>query len=241
MNRILSQTSHLLLLTGLACFTAHAGTFTVNPVRIELSPARPHVVVQISNRSDEVTTIQTQIMAWRTANNEDVYEASDDVLVNPPIFTLGPHEKQFMRLGLRRPNQTAAEIAYRLILDEVPRPQRPGFVGLQTVLRISIPIFAKPNGPAAAQLLWNLKHEATGLRVSVSNHGNAHIQIRRLQVRGADKQDPHLDKALSDYVLPSQAKSWVFETVRFTPSERISLHALTDAGQVHEILDPVAQ
>jgi CBS domain containing-hemolysin-like protein len=36
------------------------------------------------------------------------------------------------------------EIAYRLVLDEIPPPPEPGFKGLQVALKINFPIFVQP-------------------------------------------------------------------------------------------------
>jgi len=73
MNQSLSRIAYLLL-PAIACgVSVYAGSFSVNPVRIELTAARPNALVQIANLSDEPTIIQVHVVSWRSDNNESVY------------------------------------------------------------------------------------------------------------------------------------------------------------------------
>ena len=70
---------------------------------------------------------------------------TDDIILNPPVFTVAPGKTRFMRLGLRTANHGTAELTYRLILQEVPKAEGPSDgAAVRTILRISIPIFAVP-------------------------------------------------------------------------------------------------
>src|SRR5438309_668171 len=84
----------LALSLPMKCF---AGSFSLSPVRVELSAARPSMVIQISNLGDETITLQTQLLAWGFDGNHDTYRETDDVVLNPPIFRLEPHQKQMVR------------------------------------------------------------------------------------------------------------------------------------------------
>ncbi len=229
MNQSLSRIAYLLL-PAIACgVSVYAGSFSVNPVRIELTAARPNALVQIANLSDEPTTIQVHVVSWRSDNNnESVYLPTDDVLVNPPIFTIDPRQKQFMRLGLRRPASAPAEASYRLIVEEVPKPPASGFVGLQTVLRISIPIFLKPATPVSPKLAW---------RVDYTNR-NAHIQITGLELTPVGANRTPIKTSVLDYLLPNQARTWIIESARISGPVQIRLTAHTDAGNIYEVLVP---
>lgn len=234
MKFALARILYLIALAGLAAMNACAGTFSVDPVRIELSPARPHIVLQVTNLADETATIQTRVVNWSVRQNEDYYWQTNDILVNPPIFVLGPHEKQFIRLGLRRPNEDSIETAYRVILEEVPQPPRPGFSGLQTVLRISIPIFCRPRVPVAPQLAWRVEKAAGGLRLTAVNQGSAHVQVKSLEI-SAPLAGARVSRSMLDYVLPNQARTWLLDAAHLPPGT-LRLRAVTDAGEIHETL-----
>ena len=240
MNQSLSRIAYLLL-PAIACgASVYAGSFSVNPVRIELTAARPNALVQIANLSDEPTIIQVHVVSWRSDNNnESVYLPTDDVLVNPPIFTVDPRQKQFMRLGLRRPASAPAEASYRLIVEEVPKPPAPGFVGLQTVLRISIPIFLKPVTPVSPKLAWRVDYtNRDSVRLTAMNQGNAHIQITGLELTPVGANRTPIKTSVLDYLLPNQARTWIIESARISGLVQIRLTAHTDAGNIYEVLVP---
>jgi fimbrial chaperone protein len=137
---------------------------------------------------------------------------------------------------LRRSNNTAEEIAYRLILEEVPKPPVPGFTGLRTVLRISIPIFARPAAvPVALRLAWNAEYTSSGaLRITAVNRGNAHIKIKSVEVTFVGTWGAPISKSAFDYLLPSQSRTWVIDDERISAATHIRLAASTDAGLVYE-------
>jgi fimbrial chaperone protein len=209
-----------------------AASFSVNPVRVEFSPNRSAATLTVTSLSDAPLTIQTQLLAWSAEQSRDVLNRTDEVLLNPPIFTLAPHGKQVLRLGLRKPIAANAEIAYRLILEEVPTAPPPGFQGVRTLLRVSLPIFARPSVPVSAALSWGATRTDTGaLQVSATNLGNAHIQIKQLELSSAEVDGPKFRKSTPDYLLPRQSRSWtIADNTR--PGTRIRIVALTDGKEI---------
>jgi fimbrial chaperone protein len=207
-------------------------SFSVMPVRVELSPGKLNSVLRVNNTSDESLTMQASVLSWTTDGDKDVYTPVDDILLNPPIFSVPAHATQVLRLGLRKSNGLPDEQAYRLIVAEVPKPLPPGFYGLRTIVRVSIPIFIKT--PAAtAQLTWEAKRDAEGaLTVTAVNHGHAHIQIRSMDVVCGPSAEPH-SKALNDYLLPGQKHEWMFDEPELRGCLQIDVTAKTDAEDLH--------
>jgi fimbrial chaperone protein len=217
---------------------AWCGTFTVNPVRIQVSASRPNAVLKITNRDDQPVTLQAHVVTWSFEGQKDVYADTDEVMLNPPIAVVGPHQTQFIRLGLRHPVEGAEERSYRLIVEEVPPPPKPGFQGIQTILRLSIPIFATPKAAPAPQIAWQaLRTSDSRLKVIASNRGSAHVQIKSLEVTGADSPDDYLKGVPPTYLLPSQQREWLIDDKRTLTTSRIKILALTDAGALHEIIE----
>ena len=128
-----------------ACFFAsaasYAGSISVSPVRIDLSTAQRSVALNVHNDCDQSAVVQTQLMSWTQAENEDRLDPTNDVIASPPIFTIGPGASQIVRVALRRAPDAARETPYRILLNEVPGPPQPGFTGAQFALKISLPIF----------------------------------------------------------------------------------------------------
>ncbi len=232
----------IIFLLGLAPASAWCGTFTVSPVRIQVSASRPNAILQVTNREDQQVTIQAHVVAWSFDAQKDVYTDSDDVMLNPPIAVVGAHQSQFIRLGLRHPNEGAQERSYRLILEEVPPPPKAEFRGIQTVLRLSIPIFAVPKAAISAQLTWQaVRTNDSRLRLIAANRGSAHVQIKSLDVTNSDSAEDYLKGALPAYLLPNQHREWLIEDKRAGTAKRIKVLAITDAGVSHEIVDIIAQ
>jgi fimbrial chaperone protein len=225
-------------LLGLSLLPAWGGTFAVSPVRIQVSTSRPNAVLQIMNRGDQPVTVQAHIVAWSFEGQKDVYADSDAVVLNPPIAVIAAHQSQLIRLGLRRPAEGTQERTYRLILEEVPAPPAPGFQGINTVLRLSIPIFAIPKTAISAKLNWRaVRTSDAHVRLIGANRGSAHLQIKSLEVAGTDSPENYLKGTPPAYLLPNQEREWLIQDDRARTATQIKVNAVTDAGVFHEIVD----
>ena len=223
-----------------------AGSFTATPVRIEISSRQPNAVLQVTNREDQPVTFQVHAVSWNFEGEKDVLVDNDQVLLNPPIAIVGPHRTQAIRLGLRHMIESGQEGCYRLILEEVPPPPSPGFTGVRTLLKISIPFFVSPKNTAAPSLHWNaVKINDSHLKLIATNQGNAHIQIKsmnvaRAQRSGADSSEPGVTEILFQpvlpvYLLPDQQREWTISGGNF-PAQ-ITITGVTDAGTLGETVD----
>jgi fimbrial chaperone protein len=214
-----------------------AGSYQVQPVRIELSANSPSLTVQVRNLGEEATTIQTQVSSWRADGTEEILSATDELLLNPPIFTLEPGKVQLMRVGLRRPLISPVEGTYRLILEEVPPAPKPGFMGVTTLLKLSVPVFVAPAVPAP-QLVWGMRRISdTETQLWVENRGNAHVQIRSLDVSRAGVNELEYRQERMAYVLPQGRKEWVIPGGVFAQAG-MSVLARTDIGEIRVRIPP---
>jgi len=220
------------VLTALATSSGSASSFSVVPVRVELSPEKLNSVVQVNNAGDDSLIMQVSVLSWTTDGDKDLYSPVDDILLNPPIFSVPAHSKQVLRLGLRKSSGTPDEQAYRLIIAEVPKPLPAGFMGLRTIVRISIPIFVK-RPASTAQLSWEAKRDAEGaLVITAVNHGHAHIQIQGMDLVTDQSKEKH-NRTLNDYLLPGQKHEWKFDEPQLRGNLQIDLTAKTDAEEFH--------
>jgi len=226
----------LLLLAG--GLSIQAGSYMVKPVRIELSTRQLRSTMQIQNLGDEPLTIQAHIVAWNAKGTEEILSDNDDILLNPPIFTVPVGHTQFLRLGLRHPPQDLKEGTYRLILEQVPRPPKPDFMGINTVLKISVPIFIKPRLPAP-QLAWTLvRTSEQEMRLAVENRGNAHVQIRKFAVTPGGSDTAGFTEDTATYVLPNARKEWTIHSGTLTAAGKLLLVGQSDVGDLREDLVP---
>ena len=214
---------------------AQAGSFMVDPTRIELAPGKLSATLTIRNDDKEPAVIRLEPRVWDQKGEEDLYEATKEVLVTPPIVTIAPGAEQIVRIALRRPLDPLKELTYRLYLQEVAPPPRPGFSGLQVALRISMPIFAKPGDAVLPRPEWKVAYQGKehSLRVHLSNRGNAHLQLQefKLSAPGADKMLAL--QQTSAYVLAGKNRDWLLklDPALRLPEGKLRLRASTDAGE----------
>jgi fimbrial chaperone protein len=218
-----------------------AGSFEVNPIRVDLSPAARSAAVTVRNSGAEQVVVQISVQAWSQESGKDVLGNTSDVIISPPIATIPAGQEQVVRIGLRRAPDAQQELSYRLFLQEVPPPPQPGFQGLQVALRIGLPIFVQPrSGPAKATLVWDAQLRADGsVALKLQNRGTGHIQISDVAMYLPDGKEPIAAHSSLAYVLPGQSREWDLKLTQpgVKKTDRLRLKVATDAGSVDTEID----
>src|SRR6185436_10193437 len=102
---------------GLPSMPAHAGSFSISPIRLDLSAGAKTAALTVRNDAQEVL-VQAEMMLWEQVDGEDRLTPTRDLLVSPAVFTLPPNGSQLVRVALRHvPADVTRELAYRLILQ----------------------------------------------------------------------------------------------------------------------------
>ncbi len=212
-----------------------ASSFTITPVRVEFSAKRIHATLAVTNNGDENVTVQLHPVLWSLSSGKELETDTNDLIFNPPIFTIAPHQTQSVRVGLRRYTTVATEQTYRLILEEVPPPGNSG-QGFHMLLRLSIPLFVKPRGPAEAKILWNLERTADVITLSAENRGNTHLQLTRISIVGPDPGNALVVQSRPQYLLCGERAQWVLRGGHIPAEQNILLQAETDGSSISEKL-----
>lgn len=224
----------LMLLLLCAVCPVWASTFQVNPVTVTLSADKPVAALTVRNVGADPTVVQLQLTSWSQVDGADKYVPTSDILATPPIFTLPANGSQVIRVGFRRPPDGQGEHAYRLFLQEIPPPLKPGFKGLRMSLRISLPVFVRSAQAAAPQLHWQATPAGHGqVEIRVSNDGPAHIKLSRFELSADGDSKPLSMPQQPVYVLSGSTHEW---TIRAPDSvgEHLHLTAQRDSGAVVE-------
>jgi fimbrial chaperone protein len=214
-----------------AAGTAAAGTFSIAPVRIELSGAQRTAVLTVHNDDAAALVVQVSVLNWTQAAGEEDYAATRELLATPPVFTLPPNGEQIVRVALRREPDPARELDYRLLLAEVPQPTDANFTGLRVALRLSIPVFVKAAGPASAALAWQAQWQADGqLAVSARNNGQTHQQVSDFTLHFAGSE-ASARGVVSRYVLPGSTVTWkIAPPAGLVRGGAVTIHGASDQG-----------
>ncbi|MCP1727234.1 fimbrial chaperone protein [Natronospira proteinivora] len=200
------------LLLFLFAGIAGAQSVSISPTIITLGEDREIGTFTLSNSGDRETTIHARVYRWDQDDGQDRLTESQDLLLAPPIFALGPGESQVVRTGLRRSLPGAQEASYRVEFQEVLPDARTGpEMGLRLALQISVPVFIGPLEPGSADLSWTVHYDRSAGEavIAVENQGYAHARLTRMALVHQDD-----DRILAqpgrqlNYVLPGAAREW---------------------------------
>ncbi len=220
------------------CFAiaeAGAGSFQVNPIRVDMAKGATTAAITVRNDGEDAIVVQSSVVAWSQDNGQEVYAPTTEALVTPPIMTVPPGGEQIVRVGLRRTPDPQRELTYRLYLQEVPPPPKPGFTGLQVALRVGLPVFVAPVAPGIRRLEWSAEIRPDGTIVlAAQNTGNAHVQVTDFQLGLPGGAEPVAHESSLAYVLAGQRRQWTLSAPadRVKSARELRLKAFTDAGEI---------
>ena len=235
--RAIIKAAFSIILFVMGSSVANAASFGVSPVRVTLSDSQQMGALTVRNDGTEPVSMQLEVLNWSQEAGKDVLTPSRELLANPPIFTVPAGGSQLVRVGLRRSPDGQRELTYRVILQELPPPPNPDFMGTRMLMRISLPVFVLPKVDAKPVLLWQATRTSQGaLKIRLTNNGNAHIQILNFKLSPLDSAQPWVTKQSSEYVLAGQSRDWNLpadsEYPAPPPGTSLQLFAQTDAGDI---------
>lgn len=162
--------------------------------------------LELANAGDAPDRLQTRIYRWTRNQCRDQLEPTQGLIASPPILTVPPASKRLVRVLLTDRRSGLAEASYRISLTEIGEvTSEAGRVA--TRLNISLPIFIRPAGAAASRLQWSVARDGPALRLAVTNAGNLHDRLTRIQVLDGQGKVVR-EEARADYLLAGDSCSW---------------------------------
>jgi fimbrial chaperone protein len=203
---------------------------TVIPVSFEMTPGQMTAVLTVQNQTGAEVDFQVRPYAWDQPTGDDRLTPTDALTVSPPLGRIPVGGQQIVRLVLRRPAQ-GQEASYRILLDQVPPPPRPGVINM--ALRLSIPVFAEPPTREAANVQWSIQSQGGAYYLVAVNRGGRHEAFREMALTSADGRPIALEANVTPYVLPGATRRWRIVTNNLAPSrEALRLTARAGSGPV---------
>jgi fimbrial chaperone protein len=211
---------------------AWAGLFTVNPVRIFMSPRDRATAITITNDGDEELVMQADVFVWtQKPGGEDELVLSEDLILSPPILKLAPKARQVVRLAMVSVPRADRQLTYRMIVREVPEArQGDKDLKLQVALAFSLPVFITPPS-AKRQLDCNAEKLAPDtLRISCDNRGAVYAMPREFVVSSSAGQRLAARES-GGYILPGVKRSFDVKKADGTfPGGALKLAVTLDDG-----------
>jgi len=181
----------------------------VSPIGVDIVSDKRAGVITLTNTDTEEVSLQVRVFRWTQVNGEDKLEPAVDVFASPPNMKVAPGAAYTIRIARLDARPVGGESAYRMIIDELPKPQLPGAVakGVKMLLRTSVPIFVVDRD-AITDLTWSITKTPTGLEVHVDNKGGRHVKLSGVQLTRPGGQTIDLGTKLGGYVLARSERSF---------------------------------
>jgi fimbrial chaperone protein len=212
---------------------AHAGTFSVSPVRIFMEARERATGVTIENEGDSPLVMQAELFDWsQTPEGKDKLDPTNDLVLAPPILKLAPHSRQVVRLANLRPVPAGDQRTYRLIVREVPEALAPTTTGVrvQVALAFSLPIFITPPGAKRALACTATRSAATTVTATCENTGRAYAEPANFTLTGADGATLLSTDVKAGYVLPGVKRSFELTGTHPLPAGPARMQVTQDDG-----------
>jgi fimbrial chaperone protein len=218
----------------LALFTLGAGyahaasSVLIWPIDPVLEADQQASALWLENRGTETANLQIRVFCWSQNGYEEQYQNQRDVIGSPPVAKIEPGQKQLVRLTRTKDVPPGQELAYRIIIDEIPSAQPPSAEGGKTAaairfqMRYSVPLFAygaglwskedstrqrDPKGIGLPQLTWRTVAVDGRPYVEVRNQGAVHARLTDVAIKQGGQNKP-LAEGLLGYVLPGAVMRW---------------------------------
>ncbi len=203
---------------GLLCLAsgaAWASGLQVSPMLLTIKTPLVAEGLWLSNTGTKELHAQVRVFRWTQAGLEGKQLApSRELVISPPIVDLQPGQKQLVRVirtGQPPVGKHASERAYRLIINELPRPKSERHKGINFILRYSLPVFVEPAGtakPPASALHWTLRLNGGQAVLRATNDGAKHARLTDVVFIAAGGARTVLKNGLFGYVLAHATRDW---------------------------------
>lgn len=213
-----------------AAVTPPAGaSFGFNPITLTLDPRSPIGTFTLTNNESVQKIIQIELDRWEQKDGKDTLTKSDDLIVSPPVFTIGANDRQVIRIGTRvRSAAPSTEKAYRILVSEAPVLNQ-ARVGMSVQMRINVPVFVSATTESGAKPDWRVRRiDPTHVAVALDNVSPTHLHVVRLELQqGRTSLGTLRDGA---YVLPGERHEFTVELSKPLQPGPLSLNVTNDYG-----------
>ncbi|ROO07924.1 molecular chaperone [Pseudomonas fluorescens] len=208
---------------------AHAASSVlIWPIDPVLEADQQASALWLENRGSETANLQIRVFGWSQSGFAEQYQNQRDVIGSPPVAKIEPGQKQLVRLTRTKDVPPGQELAYRIIIDEIPSAQPATADGGKTAaairfqMRYSVPLFAygaglwskedssrarDPKGVGLPQLSWRTVAVDGKPYVEVRNQGAVHARLTDVAIKQTGQSKP-LAEGLLGYVLPGAVMRW---------------------------------
>lgn len=127
------------LVAGLAA-PSEAASLRVAPISLKLSAQHASGTVRVWNDDRTPIQVQVRVFKWTVVDGRDVLEPTRDVVASPPMTSLAPGAENLIRIVRVSGRPIGPAEAYRLLIDELPQPNKQRAGTVNVLVRHAIPV-----------------------------------------------------------------------------------------------------
>ena len=220
---------------ALFCSTGtEAASLSVSPITVDVVTPATNATVTVRNGESRPLAAQIRVFRWTQADGKDRLDPTEDVVASPPVVTINGGADYVVRLERTTGHDFGGEEAYRVVVDELPNPNRQRNGSVALVLRYLLPAFFFSADATQPKLVWSLAHRGGATLLQAANSGDKRIQIVDLKLGDAN-QALMVGKGLAGYVLGHSTRSWIVPAGSGLTNAAI-VSATSDHGAIHASL-----
>lgn len=229
--------------------TANASSINISPVSISLN--NKHLLQTIiikNNTGDSPFIYEAKAYDLNTKNNRNLYskKTTDDLTITPPSNRLLPQQVSVIRIALRNKTSIHKETLYRLHLKEITSKADANLANnnrrendnVSIALEANIPIFAYPID-ANAKLTWDIQKNNNLVQVKITNLGNAHLEIKNINVFSEDTAQPLLSKEINARLFVNASGVWELTIPAEKMNQKLRLQIVAGNSDFVKIINGV--
>jgi len=149
----------------------------ISPTTLNLAGPGSTTVCTVYNNGTETTSSQIRLRAWSQVDGQDVLADTQDVVASPPFMSLAPGARQIVRIVNLSAQAAESELAYRLLLNELPEAGSLTNNGITVLIAFNLPVFIAGVDAVPPQLSASFAQGAQGPVLRFTNGGDVHVRL----------------------------------------------------------------
>lgn len=168
---------------GTVALAAASGGVTaalnVTPLRLEFGDGQQNSQLLLRNDSLQEVGIQVRIFAWTQDAAGDHFQQSADFTLSPSIMRIEPGLTQTIHVVSAAPRAIGRELAYRVVIDQLPQSVSSIEGAAQTRLRLTLPLFAQSDRSRPGEIRFAVASD----HLTISNIGGRSVKLANVTLR----------------------------------------------------------
>jgi len=150
----------------------------ISPTTLNLAGPGSTTICTVFNNGTEPTASQIRLRAWSQVDGQDVLADTEDVVASPPFMSIQPGEKQIVRIVNLSAQPAGSELAYRLLLNELPEAGSLTNNGITVLIAFNLPVFVAGVDASPPELSASFAQGVDGGPVlRFNNDGDVHARL----------------------------------------------------------------